>query len=71
MLRRGDNMVKKVTKYKMSYYLPNQSKLFCPPYFFETYNKDELKQAVNIAMEKGYKIVKVEKYINNVYVPDK
>ena len=64
-------MVKKVTKYKMSYYLPNQSELFCPPNVFETCDKDELKQVVNIATEKGYKIVKVEKYINNVYAPDK
>ena len=55
----------------MFYYLPNQSELFSPPNVFETYNESELKQAINIAHGKGYKIAEVEKKIEHVYVIDK
>lgn len=64
-------MLQERIKFKMFYYLPNQSELFCPPNVFETYNESELKQAINIAHGKGYKIAEVEKKIEHVYVIDK
>lgn len=45
----------------MAYYLPNQSKLFSEPQVFETQDGKEWERAVNIAHEKGYEIVKVER----------
>ena len=70
MLRRGDNMIKEMTRFRMSYYLPNQSELFSQPNVFETYNREELNQAVNIAKTNGYKLVKLEQYKQVVYVTD-
>ena len=70
MLRRGDNMIKERIKFVLSYYLPNQSELFCQPNVFETYNKDELNQAINIAKTNGYKLVKLAQYKQVVYVTD-
>ena len=46
---------------KMWYYLPGQSELFSEPKMFETNNGNEWERAVNIAHEKGYTIVKVER----------
>ena len=46
---------------RMWYYLPGQSELFCEPQMFETSNGYEWERAVNIAREKHYKIVKVER----------
>lgn len=46
---------------RMWYYLPGQSELFCEPQMFETSNGYEWERAVNIAHEKHYKIVKVER----------
>ena len=46
---------------RMIYYLPNQSRLFSRPNVFETNDGKEWERAVNIAHEKGYKIVKVER----------
>lgn len=48
-------------KLRMTYYLPNQSKLFSEPQIFETQDGKEWEKAVNIAHEKGYEIVKVER----------
>lgn len=48
-------------KLRMYYYLTNQSELFSDPQMFETADLKEWERAVNIAHEKGYKIVKVEK----------
>ena len=48
-------------KLRMWYYLPKQSELFSNPRMFETTNGNEWKNAVDIAHEKGYKIVKVER----------
>lgn len=62
MLRRGGNMINERTKFVLYYYLPNQSELFCQPNVFETYNKDELNQAISIAKTNGYKLVKLEQY---------
>lgn len=45
----------------MFYYLPNQSELFSDPQVFQTSDGKEWERAVNIAHEKGYKIVKVER----------
>ena len=45
---------------RMWYYLPGQSELYSAPQMFETSNGNEWERAVNIAHEKGYKIVKVE-----------
>ena len=45
---------------RMVYYLPSQSELFTEPHVFETCDGKEWERAVNIAHEKGYKIVKVE-----------
>ena len=49
---------------RMEYYLPGQSELFCTPHMFQTSDGNEWERAVNIAHEKGYKIVKVERYDN-------
>lgn len=46
---------------RMWYYLPSQSELFSSPQMFETRDGKEWELAVNIAHEKGYKIVKVER----------
>lgn len=46
---------------RMVYYYPNQSKLFSAPQVFETKDGNEWQRAVNIAHEKGYEIVKVER----------
>lgn len=46
---------------RMWYYLPGQSELFSNPQVFETNDGKEWERAVNIAHEKGYKIVKVER----------
>lgn len=46
---------------RMEYYLPGQSELFCNPKVFQTSDGKEWERAVNIAHEKGYKIVKVER----------
>ena len=46
---------------RMWYYLPGQSELFSNPQYFETNDGKEWERAVNIAHEKGYKIVKVER----------
>ena len=46
---------------RMLYYLPNQSELFSCPASFETNDGKEWERAVNIAHERGYKIVKVER----------
>ncbi len=46
---------------RMWYFLPGQSELFSHPQMFETSDLNEWERAVNIAHEKGYKIVKVEK----------
>ena len=48
-------------KLRMFYYLPGQSELFSQPKVFETQDGKEWERAVNIAHEKGYHIVKVEK----------
>lgn len=45
----------------MWYYLPGQSELFGEPQVFETMDGKAWECAVNIAHEKGYKIVKVER----------
>ncbi len=55
-------MINERTKFVLYYYLPNQSELFCQPNVFETYNKDELNQAISIAKTNGYKLVKLEQY---------
>lgn len=52
-----------MTKFKMWYYLPGQSELFCEPQMFETSSGYEWERAVKIAHEKHYKIVKVERVI--------
>lgn len=46
---------------RMYYYLPKQSELFSAPYSYQTKDGKEWERAVNIAHEKGYKIVKVER----------
>lgn len=46
---------------RMVYYYPNQSKLFSAPQIFETKDGKEWERAVNIAHEKGYEIVRVER----------
>ena len=46
---------------RMWYYLPGQSELFSYPRMFETSDGKEWERAVNIAHEKGYNIVKVER----------
>ena len=46
---------------RMWYYLPGQSELFCEPQMYETSSGYEWERAVNIAHEKHYKIVKVER----------
>lgn len=46
---------------RMTYYYPNQSKLFSTPQVFETKDGKEWERAVKIAHEKGYEIVKVER----------
>jgi len=46
---------------RMEYYYPNQSKLFSAPKVFETKDGKEWERVVNIAHEKGYEIVKVER----------
>lgn len=46
---------------RMWYYLPRQSEMFCEPQVFETTDGKAWERAVNIAHEKGYKIVKVER----------
>ena len=46
---------------RMWYYLPGQSELFSEPQMFETIDGKAWERAVNIAHEKGYKIVKVER----------
>ena len=46
---------------RMWYYLPGQSELFSEPQMFETMDGKAWERAVNIAHEKGYKIVKVER----------
>lgn len=56
--RREDMMRNKL---RMTYYLPKQSKLFSEPQVFETQDGKEWGRAVNIAHEKGYEIVKVER----------
>ncbi|MGO5550037.1 hypothetical protein ACTQW9_12260 [Lachnospiraceae bacterium LCP19S3_B12] len=48
-------------KLRMFYYLPGQSELFSELQIFETDDGKEWKRAVNIAHEKGYKIVHVER----------
>ena len=45
---------------KMWYYLPGQSELFSQAKTFETNKGEDWERSVNIAHEKGYKIVKVE-----------
>ena len=65
------NMIKERIKFRLSYDLPNQSELFSQPNVFETYNKDELNQAISIAKAKGYKLIKLEQYRQFVYVDDK
>lgn len=47
---------------RMVYLLPNQSELFSTPQVFETKDGKEWERAVSIAHEKGYKIIKVEKF---------
>lgn len=47
-------------KLRMIYYLPNQSR-YSEPQIFETQNAKEWERAINIAHEKGYEIVKVER----------
>ena len=71
MEKRGDNMVKERIKFRLFYDLPNQFELFYQPNVFETYNKDELNQAISIAKAKGYKLIKLEQYRQFVYVDDK
>ena len=46
---------------RMTYYYPNQSKLFSTPQVFETKDGKEWECAVKIAHKKGYEIVKVER----------
>jgi len=46
----------------MYYYLPGQSELFSEPQVFATNSGKEWERAVNIAHEKGYRIVKVERH---------
>lgn len=46
---------------RMWYYLPGQSEMFSEPQMFETMDGKAWERAVNIAHEKGYKIVKVER----------
>ena len=46
---------------RMWYYLPGQSEMFSKPQMFETMDGKAWERAVNIAHEKGYKIVKVER----------
>lgn len=46
---------------RMYYYLPNQSEIFSEPFVFQTKDGKEWERAVNIAHEKGYKIIKVER----------
>lgn len=48
-------------KLRMIYYYPNQSHYFSHPQIFETKDAKEWERAVNIAHEKGYKIIKVER----------
>lgn len=46
---------------RMVYYYQNQSKLFSASQVFETKDGKEWERAMNIAYEKGYEIVKVER----------
>lgn len=46
--------------FRLLYYLPNQSELFSLPQMFETFDEDELKDALDTANKYGYKVVKVE-----------
>ena len=45
--------------FKLFYYLPNQSELFSLPQMFETFDEDELKDALDTANKYGYKVVEV------------
>ena len=63
-------MIKERIKFRLSYDLPNQSELFSQPNVFETYDKDELNQAISIAKAKGYELVKLEQYRPFVYVDE-
>lgn len=47
-------------KLRMYYYLPGQSEIFSAPQVFETQDGKAWENAVNIAHEKGYRIVRVE-----------
>ena len=63
-------MIKERIKFRLFYDLPNQSELFYQPNVFETYNEDELNQAISIAEAKGYKLIKLEQYRQFVYVDE-
>lgn len=56
---RKDNAMRQMLR--MWYYLPGQSEMFSYPHMFETMDGEAWERAVNIAHEKGYKIVKVER----------
>lgn len=43
-------------KYKIIYWLPNQSKLFSAPQYYETDDKADFIHALKIAEENGYEI---------------
>ena len=45
--------------FRLLYYLPNQSELFSLPQMFETFDEDELKDALDTANKYGYKVVEV------------
>lgn len=47
-------------KYRMMYYLKNQSKLFSDPQVFETDSFEEFKRAFAKALECGYDVVEME-----------
>lgn len=50
-------------KYRLVYYLRNQSKLFSDPKVFETDSFEKFKKAFEIAIENGYEVVDVETVI--------
>lgn len=59
---KGKKMLR--SRLRMTYYYPTQSMLFSEPQVFETQDGEEWERAVNIAHEKGYVIVGVERLPN-------
>lgn len=55
-MKEVNKMTKEMFEFEIIYWLPNQSKIFSEPQYYETNDREDFIHALQVARENGYEI---------------